>query len=81
MPRYLKYFGPELARQALQSVPDPILEASEVFATIFLAVDDRSPINQITQDPFQKALIATAGYVYYDIFIAQSKPSPCTCSG
>lgn len=81
MPRYLKYFGPEPAREALQSVPDPVLEASEVFTAIFLAVDDRSPLNQITQDPLQKALLASAAYVYYDIFIVRSKPSPCACAG
>lgn len=81
MPRYLKYFGPQPIQQALQSVPDQALEASEVFAAIFLVVDDRSPLNQITTDPLQKALIASAAYVYYDIYIVRSKPSPCTCTG
>lgn len=79
MPRYIKYytdFG-----SALQGVPDSLLEASEVYATILLATSEKSPLNQITRDPFQKAVIASAAYVYYDIFIIRAKPSPCTCTG
>ena len=79
MPRAMKYFGPPSIQQALQNVPDSVLEASEVFAAIFLAVDGRSPLNQITRNPLQKAIIASAAYVYYDIYIVRSKPSPCTC--
>jgi hypothetical protein len=78
MPRYIKYFTP--FGSALQGIPDSVLEASEVLGAILLATDSRSPLNQITKDPFQKAILSTAAYVYYDIYIVRSKPSPCTCS-
>eukprot|EP00035_Acanthoeca_spectabilis_P000270 m.72314 g.72314 ORF g.72314 m.72314 type:complete len:80 (+) comp10104_c0_seq2:64-303(+) len=77
MPRYIKYytsFG-----SALQGVPDSALEATEVFATIWLAMDRRSPLNNISVDPMTKAAIAAVGYVYSDTMIVNSKPSPCTC--
>ena len=77
MPRYIKYytsFG-----SALNSVPDSALEATEIFATILLATDRRSPVNNITTDPMTKAVLSSLLYVYYDTVLVNSKPSPCTC--